>query len=39
MATDHLAQEQGLFKAAFSAKLKRAKDYYKGTPIFINFLS
>ena len=30
-------KEQGLFKAAFSAKLKGTKDYDKGIPMFNNF--
>ena len=38
-STDHLAQELGHFKVAFSTKLKRTRDYNKGTPIFINFMS
>ena len=37
MGTDHLAQELGHYKVTFSAKLKRTRDYDKGTPIFINF--
>ena len=38
MATDHLAQELAPYKVAFSAKLKRTRDYTKGTPTIINFL-
>ena len=38
MGTDHLVPERGHYKAVFSKKLKRTKDYNKGMPIFINFL-
>ena len=37
MLTDHLVPEQGHYKAIFSIKLKRTKDYDKGTPRFNNF--
>ena len=35
--TDHWVPEQGRYKAVFSGKLKRTKDYDKGTPMFNNF--
>ena len=37
MGTDHLVPEQGHYKAIFSKKLKKTKDYDKGTPTFNNF--
>ena len=37
MGTDHLAQELVPYKVTFSAKLKRTRDYAKGTPIILNF--
>ena len=36
MGTDHLVPERGHYKAVFSVKLKRTKDYNKGTPMFNN---
>ena len=36
--TDHLAQELVPYKVASSTKLKRTRDYAKGTPIIINLL-
>ena len=37
MGTDHLVPERGCYKAIFREKLKRTKDYDKGTPMFNNF--